>query len=154
VFIRLSVVDPELVTWLGHQSREQLRQAAAGAARLAVERTGIVDQRLDAALTALKNAQYGYTAGQTGVEQFVDELDIIAWDLQDEAESGTSAPDEVHSAAFRRARAVSSVSFALGPNPLRAALEAAYEAHAATADLNAVRAAIGCPPSKSLSDHE
>lgn len=74
MFIRLSAVDPELVTWLGRESREKLRQATAGAARLAVERTGIADPRRDAALIELRNLQHGYTAEQTGAEQFADEL--------------------------------------------------------------------------------
>lgn len=148
MFIRLSVVDPELVTWLGRRSREELRQSAAGAARLAVERTGIADPRLDAALIALVNAQCGDMPEQAGAEELAGELDVIAWDIQDEAESEASAPNEPYVTAFRRARAASSVSFALGPNPLAAALEATYEAHAATHDLDAVRAAIGWAPSK------
>ena len=148
MFIRLSVIDPELVTWLGRRSREELRQSAAGVARFAVERTRIADPRLDAALTALADAQYGNTAEQAGVEQLVDELDVIAWDIQDEAESEASAPNEVYVTAFRRARAASSVRFALAPNALAAALEATYEAHAATHDLDAVRAAVGWPPVK------
>jgi hypothetical protein len=109
MFSRLSVVDQELVTWLRAQSRERLRQAAVGAARLAVERTGIADPRLDAALTAMKNARYGSMGERAAVAELVGELDIIAWDLQDEAESRRSASDEAYSTAFRRARAASSV---------------------------------------------
>lgn len=137
---RLSTIAPDLAAWLERQSRERLRGAAANAAHLAVERTRLTDPRLDAALTALRNGQFGRMAEQSGVQQLVDELDAAAWDLQDKAEAGT-VPYQAYSAAFRRARAAASVGFALGPDALSAALEAVYEAHAATADLNAVQAA-------------
>jgi hypothetical protein len=137
---RLSTIAPDLAAWLGHQSRERLRAAAANAAHLAVERTRLTDPRLDAALTALRNGQFGSMAEQSGVQQLVDELDAAAWNLQDKAEVG-AVPHQAYSAAFRRARAAASVGFALGSDALSAALEAVYEARAATADLEAVQAA-------------
>jgi hypothetical protein len=137
---RLSTIAPDLVAWLEHQSRERLRGAAANAAHLAVERTRLTDPRLDAALTVLRNGQFGRTAEQSGVQQLVDELDADAWDLQEKAEVGT-VPYQAYSAAFMRARAAASVGFALGSDALSAALEAVYEAHAATDDLDAVQAA-------------
>lgn len=72
---RLSTIAPELAAWLEHQSCERLRAAAANAAHLAVERTRLTDLRLDAALTALRNGQFGRMAEQSGVQQLVDELD-------------------------------------------------------------------------------
>lgn len=137
---RLSTIAPDLAAWLEHQSRERLRRAAANAARLAVERTRLTDLRPDAALTALRNGQFGRMAEQSRVQQLVDELDAAAWNLQEKAEVGT-VPHQAYIAAFRRARAAASVSFALGWDALSAALEAVYEAHAATADLDAVQAA-------------
>jgi hypothetical protein len=137
---RLSTIAPDLAAWLEHQSRQRLRAAAANAARLAVDRTRLTDPRLDAALTALRNGQFGRMAEQSGVQQLVDELDAAAWNLQEKAEVGT-VPHQAYSAAFRRARAAASVGFALGSDALSAALEAVYEAHAATADLDAVQAA-------------
>ena len=105
-----------------------------------MERTRLTDSRLDAALTVLRNDQFGRTAEQSGVQQLADELDAAAWDLQEKAEVGT-VPYQAYSVAFRRARAAASVGFALGLDALSAALEAVYEAHAATADLDAVQAA-------------
>jgi len=137
---RLSTIAPDLAAWLERQSRERLRGAAANAARLAVERTRLTDSRLDAALTVLRDGQFGRMPEQSGVQQLVDELDAAAWDLQDKAEVG-AVPYQAYSAAFRRARAAASVGFALGSDALSAALEAVYEAHAATADLDAVQAA-------------
>lgn len=72
MFTRLSTVDPDLVVCLGRQTPERLRRAAASAARLAVERTALDDRRLDAALIALGNAQFGHTVEQSGVQQLVD----------------------------------------------------------------------------------
>jgi hypothetical protein len=86
---RLSTIAPDLAAWLEHQSRERLRGAAANAAHLAVERTRLTDLRLDAALTALRNGQFGGMAEQSRVQQLVDELDAAAWDLQEKAEVGT-----------------------------------------------------------------
>ena len=139
---RLSTKAPDLAAWLEHQPPERLRGAAANAAHLAVERTGLTDPRLDAALTALRNGQFGRMAEESGVQQLVDELDEAAWDLQEKAEVGTESY-EVYKAAFRKARAAASVSFALGSDALAAALEAVYEAHAATADLDAIQVAAG-----------
>jgi hypothetical protein len=137
---RLSTVAPDLAAWLEHQSPERLRGAAANAAHLAVEWTRLSEPRLDAALTVLRNGQFGRMAERAGVQQLVDELDAAAWDLHEKAEVG-AVPYEAYSAAFRRARAAASVGFALGSDALSAALEAVYEAHAATADLDAVQAA-------------
>jgi hypothetical protein len=137
---RLSAIAPDLAAWLERQSRERLRGAAANAAHLAVERTRLTDPRLDAALTALRNGQFGRMAEQPGVQQLADGLDAAAWNLQEKAEVGT-VPHQAYCAAFRRARAAASVGFALGSDALSAALEAVYEADAATADLDAVQAA-------------
>jgi hypothetical protein len=137
---RLSTIAPDLAASLEHQSRERLRGAAANAAHLALERTRLTDPRLDAALTVLRDGQVERMAEQSGVQQLVDELDAAAWDLQEKVEVGT-VPYQAYRAAFRRARAAASVGFALGSDALSAALEAVYEAHAATADLDAVQAA-------------
>jgi len=139
---RLSTKAPDLAAWLEHQPPERLRGAAANAAHLAVERTGLTDPRLDAALRALRDGQFGRIAEQSGMQQLAAELDDDAWDLQEKAIIGTKSY-EAYTAAFRKARAASSVGFALGADALAAALEAVYEAHAATADLEAIQVAAG-----------
>ena len=68
-------------------------------------------------------------------------LDQVAWDIQEMAETG-AASYQTYSIAFQRARTASAVGFALERDPLRAALEAVYEAQAAVADLDAVRAVV------------
>lgn len=139
---RLSTIVPDLAAWLERQPCERLRGAAANATQLAVDRTRLIDPRLEAALTALRNGQFGRMAEQSGMQRLVDELDAAAWDLQEKADVGTVSY-EAYSAAFRRARAAASVGFALGSDALTAALEAVYEAHAATADLDAIQAVAG-----------
>lgn len=138
---RLSNVAPDLAARLQGQTRERLRIAAATAAGLAAERARVTDQRLGAALTALRNDRFGDTAERSGVQRLTSELDEIAWDAQEKAEAGTVSRD-AYLAAFRRARAAASVGFALDCDALNAALEAIYEAQAAVGDVNAVRAAV------------
>lgn len=139
---RLSSVAPDLVAQLEQHAPELLRKVAGSAADLAVERTQLVDQRLDAALTALRDGRLGDTAERSEVHYLVDELDEIAWDAQEKAESGLVSR-QTYSAAFRRARAAASVGFALDSDALNAALEAVYEAQAAVADLDLVRRVVG-----------
>jgi hypothetical protein len=139
---RLSSVAPDLVARLEQLLPDPLRRAAASAAILAVERTQLADQRLDAALAALHDGRFGDTAERSGVQHLTDELDQIAWDAQEKADSGLVSR-QTYSAAFRRARAAASVGFALDSDALNAALEAVYEAKAAVADLDLVRSVVG-----------
>jgi hypothetical protein len=90
------------------------------------------------ALAALRDGGQSSAAERSGVQQLTEELDEIAWDVQDMTEAGTASLQD-YSTAFRRARAAASVGFALGPDSLSAALEAVYEARAAAGDLDAVR---------------
>ena len=69
-----------------------------------------------------------------------EELDEIAWDVRSNLRQ--RAAQQAYLAAFARARAAAAVRFALEPDALCAALESVYEAQAATADLQAVRAAF------------
>lgn len=139
---RLSSVAADLVEQLEAQQPARLRQAAAGAVDLAVARTGVSAPPLDAALAALQEGRFGDSADRVAVLQLADELDEIAWDLQERSEAGTATP-EAYMAAFGRARAVAAVGFALDADALAAALEAVYEAQAAVADLDAIRAVVG-----------
>jgi hypothetical protein len=75
------------------------------------------------------------------LKSLLDELDELAWDIQDEAEAG-NVPWDRYSEAFARARAANSLLFALSPDPFVAATEAAYEANAATNDFERVTVII------------
>jgi hypothetical protein len=139
---RLSSVAADLVEQLEAQQPARLRQAAAGAVHLAVTRTGLAAPPLNAALAALREGRFGDSTERSAVLRLADELDEIAWDLQERSDAGTGSRD-AYLAAFGRARAAAAVGFALDADTLMAALEAVYEAQAAVGDLGAIRAAVG-----------
>lgn len=139
---RLSSVAADLAQQLATGQPARLRLAAAGAVHLAVERTELAAPQLDAALVALQEGKFGGSPERSAVLQLADELDEIAWDLQQRSEAG-NASQEAYLAAFGRARAAAAIGFALDGDALTAALEAVYEAQAAVADLGAIRAAVG-----------
>lgn len=138
---RLSTVAADLAEQLEHRPSSQLRKVATTAALLAVDRTSLVDSRLDTALAAIRDGAPGNRDECSAASRVTEELDERAWDIQEKVDEGM-LPQEVYLEAFRRARAAASVGFALEVNPLQAALEAVYEAQAAVADLEAVRTAI------------
>jgi hypothetical protein len=138
---RLSTVAVDLAERLSHYPPGRLRQVAAAAAFLAVERTQLADPRVDAALAAIRDAVPSAMPELSQVLALTEELDEIAWDAQDKVEAGV-LPEQAYPAAFARARAAASVRYALEPDALHAALESVYEAQAAVADLEAVRVAV------------
>jgi hypothetical protein len=138
---RLSTVSVDLVEQLRVQSPERLRRAAVDTAGLAVQQTQLVDPRLDAALAALHDGNFGDTDERSAMQQLTRELDVIAWEAQKTAEEHNSSMQAYHE-AFVRARAAASVKCALDSDPLNAALEAIYEAQAAVADLTAIRTVV------------
>lgn len=138
---RLSAVAPKLVEQLQLQPYERLRQAAADSARLAVRWTQLADPRLDAGLAALREGKFGDSSEHLAVQELTGELDEIAWDAQRTAEERDSSMQPYY-AAFARARATASVKCALYSDPLKAALEAVYEAQAAINDRVAIRTVV------------
>jgi hypothetical protein len=141
MWCRLSTVAVDLVELLQAQRPARLRRAAADVARLAVQRTQLVDLRIDSALAALHDGNFGDSDAHSAVQQLTKELDMNAWELQRVAEENGSSMQPYY-AAFARARAAASVKCALYSDSLSAALEAVYEAQAAVEDLEAVRISI------------
>lgn len=134
---RLSSVAADLSAELEHRPSTELKKVAAAAALLAVDRTNLVDPRLNGALAALRRGTPGDPNDSSAVTHVTEELDEVAWDVQERVDEG-ALPQQAYLEAFRRARASASVSFALDSN----ALEAVYEAQAAVSDLQAIRTAI------------
>jgi hypothetical protein len=89
--------------------------------------------RVDRAVEALRAGRFGETSERAALKVLVDELDEAASKLQDEVDAGHADPAD-YLAAFGRARAPMALWFALDADPLEAAMEAAYEAQAATDD--------------------
>ncbi|MGV8973119.1 MAG: hypothetical protein ACOH10_12425 [Rhodoglobus sp.] len=135
---RLASVAPDIVEVLGRNPPARLRAIAVDAGEWIVEIVGLVDPRLDAALAAMRDLRVGASPERNALKVLVDELDERAWEVQDDVDAG-SAPQEAYIVAFSLARAASAVWFALDSDALHAALEAIYEAQAATGDLAGAR---------------
>jgi hypothetical protein len=135
--IRLSTIAPDLTTRLQRVSVADLRRVTAEVVDAALRATELHDQSLDAAVRALRAGRYGDGLERERVKDLEVQLDETAWDLQDRADAGDASQDD-YLAAFRRARAAAALWFALDDDALQAALEAVYEARAATDD-NEVR---------------
>ena len=119
---RLDSEDPEMVANLRAMSPASLRTAAKTIASLAVERAGIRDPRMDAGLAALRNQGWDDAQIRRGLQQLTAELDEVAWNIQDQVDEGTASEDE-YASAFMRARAASSLDFALNGDAFTAAAE-------------------------------
>ncbi len=131
---RLDSVSPELAERLRGSSADALRRVAAAVGDLAVKRVSLADPRLERALSILagRRAEGGE---RVELEALVEELDEAAWETQARVHAGR-APEDEYLRAFRKARAASSVAFALDPDPKAAAMEAVYEAQAAVGDVS------------------
>ena len=139
----LSTVDEQLARDVAAYDETRLRRVTAAVVRLGLDRAQVQDPRLDAALTRLDAAAWGDEDDpvRAAVRDLVEEWDEVAWDAQDVAESA-EGDTAAYDAAFARARAVSAVDFALDRDPLKAALESAYEVQAGLGDLPAVAAVL------------
>lgn len=113
------------------------RRIAVKVAEAALSAVPLDEPELAPALADIAAGRWG-GEGVHAATMLTDRLDDLAFDLQDEVDEGTAEHAE-YLAAFCRARAVSAVAFALDADPRNAALEAAYEAEAATEDLNLIR---------------
>lgn len=138
---RLDSIAPDLSQLIEQASPDRQRRIAVAAAQLAADTAQLDDPASRGALEAVGSAVWGESSRRQAVLELVDRLDEAAWDAQERAEEHGGSQDE-YTAAFRAARAASAVAFALSGDPAEAALEAVYEAEAATADLPRVRAAV------------
>lgn len=117
------------------------RRVAARVSRLALDRVPVSDPQLRAALALIERYAFGDSPERDAVQSLVDQLDRIAWDIQERVEAG-SADEADYVAAFAKARAVNAVWYALASDALDAAAEATYEAAAAIDDPESLSAAV------------
>ena len=136
VATRLETRSAELSRLIEAADADQQRRIAAKAAEAALAAVPIDQPELAAALVDLRSGRRG-GAGARSAEALAERLDETAWDVQDGVDDGSADVAE-YDVAYRRARAASALSFALGADPREAALEAAYETEAATDDLSLV----------------
>jgi hypothetical protein len=139
--IRLESQDVDLVLRIDRLDQAACRRVAVAGAELAIERAGLRDADVDMVLQLLKEGVVGDTAERASLAQRVQELDEIQWRLQDEMNEGR-ASEEDYNRGFSQARAASAVFFAVAEDAREAALEALYEALAATDDLGAIRVLV------------
>jgi len=130
---RLHLLPPALAEALDHCNVVQLRRGATRAARLAIEASGLGDPRVDAALAALLSGRTGDGPARDALLRLVDELDRAAWAAQEMSGAG-GADREGYARAFRLARSANALWSALDPDPMVAAVDGAYEAHAVLGD--------------------
>lgn len=130
---RLNTIAPDLVEQLEREPEPRLRTMAEGVVDAALRDAEIRSETVDSALAALRAGRYGESDERSATKALADELDEAAWDIQERVDAG-EAEQEDYLSAFRRARAATALWFALDDDPLTAAMEAAYEARAATDD--------------------
>jgi hypothetical protein len=130
---RLEAIAADLAKQLEGQPESQLRQVAERVALAALANVPLRDDRVDRAMELLRLGGYGDSAERDALKEMIEELDKAAWELQDELEAGRSDQAD-YLTAFGLARAAAALWFALGGDPLEAAMEASYEAEAATDD--------------------
>jgi len=137
---RLSMVDPELAEELRAADARSRRRAALVAASVALEHVEVDDLLVSRALETLQQGNLDESL-RLELSALADVLDTEYWTLQSAYEEG-GASEESFLCAFRRARAVAAVCFALHPDDLYAALESAYEAYSAVEDGDSVLKAV------------
>jgi hypothetical protein len=135
---RLATIAPDLAGTLERQNEGRQRNVAATVSSWVIDRTGLADSRVDAALARLRDQRFGATPERDALREWARELDERAWDVHAQVEEGRT-PRDRYLAAFALARAAYALWFALDGDALQAVLEAVYEAQAATGDLPEAR---------------
>ncbi|MFI5492375.1 hypothetical protein [Actinoplanes sp. NPDC051859] len=138
---RMTTVDEQLARDVARYDPARLRRLTAAIVRHGLDQAPVADPRLTAGLTQLDAGPWGDTAIRADLQGLVDELDEIAWDAQEAAEEGDGDEAE-YDVTFARARAAHALFFALDADPVRAALESAYEVQAGLGDFPAVEAIL------------
>ncbi len=138
---RLERINPDLFDQLRFASPVQQRAAARAACRFALDYNDLVGPIIDASWEAIETARYGDSRPREQLKAFVSQLEAIQRKARDCVEEGQASRSQ-YIAAFRRARAANSIYYALSSDAFEAATESAYEANAATSDLQGLVQAI------------
>lgn len=136
-FVRLATVSPDLVAEISQLEASELSALSSAVVTWALGQVEIEDPRFVAALAALSDRR-GSDRVRDELWELVQELDELAWDLQ-ESEAG----DEVrvgYANAFARARAANALWYSLFiPASSEAVADCIYEALAVAGDVNGLR---------------
>jgi hypothetical protein len=139
--IGIALVDSELARLIEGWDGAARRRGLEAGVRLAVGRASLVDERVVEAWQAIAAGKLGERPERAAIVELVDELDQVAWDVQDEVSKGYARQEE-YDEAFTKARAAAAVGYMFEVDARRAALESLYEAHYAIEDLPALRAVV------------
>jgi hypothetical protein len=129
---RLSSVAPDLADRIRSVDSLKRNKAALVAITVAVEQVGLRNPRIDEAISQLRAGQTDSSL-KSELEDRGRELDTRYWDLQASELVGDASEEECI-AAFRHARAVSSLFSAFHDDELHGVLESVYEAYYAATD--------------------
>jgi len=130
---RLSLVAPDLAESLIALERSRARAVAVACANWAAGVTGLRETLVVEVLRELQSDRLPSQGEIQELEDLTDQLDEMAWDIQEKDEQHGGLGDSTqYLQAFRRARACAAVLAATSSDPDAAALDAAYEAWAAT----------------------
>lgn len=137
---RLESSAPALASRLQGAEQQSQRSVAVAAASWAA---GVAHLDQASVINAIDLLRQGFheRVARNDLAELVEELDDVAWLVQDAVEAG-SASSADYLTAFGRARAAAAVLFAAEPDSEVAALEATYEASVVLADNSALFAAV------------
>ena len=139
-FTRLGSVAPDIANDIAPLDESRSRIVNLALVEWALRDANLDDARLAAALVDLRRGERPTAVTRDGIRRLIDELDEKAWDIQEESAEPDS--EEGYVRAFRDARAVNAVLYALDDPSSEATTECAYEAQAARGDLDGLRRLI------------
>lgn len=138
---RLATIAPDLGQTITQATPATQRAIAIAAAEYAVQSIHLADPEAEASLTAAREGRFGDTRERNDVHALAERLDEQQWAIQDRVDAG-QASEEEHIAAFSIARTATALYGALDNDIPTAALEAAYEANAATDELTELQTLV------------
>jgi hypothetical protein len=123
----LMQISPELVDKLRRSGDETRHRIVERACLLAVQRADVAAPTLTEALDVIHRRSFGVPDLRSQVDGLAQELDEIAWDIQDRIGTG-GATEAEYRRAFVKARAAAAIGFALDGS-LSASFDSLYEAY-------------------------
>ncbi|WP_157756679.1 hypothetical protein [Plantactinospora sp. KBS50] len=120
-------ISPQLVDKLRRSTDETRHRIVERACLLAVQRADVAAPKLTEALDAIRRRKLSPPDLRSEIDALTQELDEIAWDIQDRIEAGDATEAE-YRRAFVKARAAAAVGFAL-EGSLAASFDSLYEAY-------------------------
>jgi hypothetical protein len=129
----LALYSPRLAEACVRSGEEQLRAMAEVGCRLVLAYSDLDSPVVAEAVKAMREGRFGPSRECFALSALVDELDAMAYALEDCAEDGNACED-AYLWAFQRARAASALLWALHADARTAADNALYEALGASGE--------------------